>query len=168
MQPVDSPQYRNNRSKTSLSNLSGLVSGQEAGVDPLSQQITPESPPLNLYYTMRSCVVRPRTVRRPMPSATTAVKRVTTLATALNRRARVERTTVVAKVVVVTPRRKGVVAVEAPHLLLHQSLENPRSGPSMVSRSIGARSVNVGPSVMALTATKQRKNSVKSSHRPMP
>ena len=41
---------RNIRSKTSLSNLSGLVSGQEAGLDPLSQQITPESPPLNLYY----------------------------------------------------------------------------------------------------------------------
>jgi len=50
MQPVDSPQYRNNRSKTFLSNLSGLVSGQEAGVDPLSQQITPESSPINLYY----------------------------------------------------------------------------------------------------------------------
>jgi len=50
MQPVDSPQYRNNRSKTFLSSLSGLVSGQEAGVDPLSQQITAESSPLNLYY----------------------------------------------------------------------------------------------------------------------
>ena len=51
MQPVDSPQYRNNRSKTSLSNLSMLVSGQEAGVDPLSQQITAESsPPKSLLH----------------------------------------------------------------------------------------------------------------------
>ena len=50
---------RNIRSKTSLSNLSGLVSGQEAGVDPLSQQITPRVIPPKSLPQMRDFERKP-------------------------------------------------------------------------------------------------------------